>query len=153
MSASCRLVQPLTTSAAARPDAAMRMSSGPSPLEREAALGLVELHGGDADVEHDAVGGGSRGRSATARSRKLAWTRSRARRTARAGRAEGQGLSSASSPSSRPPALLEQDAGMATGPDRAVDVTAAVARRQQRDRLGEQDRIVDGLGILHVDVV
>ncbi len=45
----------LTTSAADRPDDDMRMSSGPSRLEREAALGLVELHRRDADVEHDAV--------------------------------------------------------------------------------------------------
>ena len=33
----------------------MRMSSGPSRLERKAAVGAVELHRRHADVERDAV--------------------------------------------------------------------------------------------------
>ena len=39
----------------ARPSPLMRMSSGPSLPEGEAALGLVELHRRDAEVEHHAV--------------------------------------------------------------------------------------------------
>ena len=46
----------------------MRMSSGPSRLEREAARGIVELHRGDADVEHDAVGRREAGGSPAMRS-------------------------------------------------------------------------------------
>ena len=33
----------------------MRMSSGPSSGEREAARGFVELHGGDAQIENHAI--------------------------------------------------------------------------------------------------
>ncbi len=46
----------LTTSAALGPSPLMRMSSGTILAERKAALGLVELHGRNADVEHHAVG-------------------------------------------------------------------------------------------------
>ncbi len=45
----------LTTSAALRPGCAMRMSSGPSWRKEKPRSRLVELHGGDADIEHDAV--------------------------------------------------------------------------------------------------
>ena len=46
----------LTTSAAVGPSLAHAHVERAVALKREAALGIVELHGGDADVEHDAVG-------------------------------------------------------------------------------------------------
>ena len=55
MSARSRSEACATTSAALGPSLPMRMSSGPSSAEREAALGLVELHRRHAEIEHDAV--------------------------------------------------------------------------------------------------
>ena len=55
MSASSSSSVPLTTSAALGPLLRHAHVERAVGLEGEAALGLVELHGGDADVEHDAV--------------------------------------------------------------------------------------------------
>ena len=57
MSARCASSAPLTTSAADGPVRRHAHVERPVALEREAARGIVELHGGDADVEHDAIGG------------------------------------------------------------------------------------------------
>ena len=57
MSARSRSEARATTSAALGPSLPMRMSSGPSRPEREAARGLIELHRGHAEIEHDAVDG------------------------------------------------------------------------------------------------
>ena len=55
ISARSRSLAALTTSAALAPSPLMRMSSGPSCRNEKPRSAAVELHRGDAEIEHDAV--------------------------------------------------------------------------------------------------
>ena len=130
----------LTTSAALAPACAMRMSSGPSARKEKAALGLVDLHGRDADVEHDAVGFGGgfvemRERAVHEREPSAGFLFERApgvdgigvavdRHDRRAGR--------------------EQRPGVAACPERAVDDGLPLGGLKRGDHLGKENRNVAG---------
>ena len=121
--------------------------------EREAALGLVELHRGDADIHHDAVD--LRRRLARRRPRRDWRTGPRpasaGRRTARPDRSRRRspcGRGRCRSPGCR---RLSRIARLiAAGAEGGVDIDAAVARaRAARPPRGRARRYGDGLGRAH----
>ena len=67
MAARSRSGSALTRSLAVSPSPPMRMSRGSILGEGEAALRLIELHGGDAEIERDAIHCGDAFRSAISR--------------------------------------------------------------------------------------
>ena len=134
----------LTTSAAVGPDWRHAHVERAVALEREAALGLVELHRGDADVEHDAVDRREALRRRRCRSRSPKRPSTSVRRppdVADERAAGGDGARDRDRWRGRARRRSVQDgAGVAAGAEGAVNVGAAALRRERVAALPEAAR-------------
>ena len=105
--------------------------------EREAALGVVELHRGDAEIEHDAVDRGAPCRAAIdRRDRRTVLDQRRAGRALRAtsvGAARDRVADRDRCRSRARPAVCQDRARVAAGAECGVDIDAAVTHREPLD--------------------
>ena len=109
----------------------------PVAQEGEAARGLVDLHGGDADVEHHAVDAAHRPTSASMSAKRPSRSvrRPRIGRDQRLARADGRGIAVDGDDAGI--GGVENGARVAAGAEGAVDIDAAVTRLKRIQHFGQ----------------